>query len=334
MLRIHFTVADAMNVRVVVLGAFAELLASFGKLHEPRDGLLFGRWRARTVARAETLSPDVWELARFVAPPAHGMADLFTLVGPTEEYAEAVDRLFSVPSGPLRKELSYAPLKAGVRASWIADFAERERTARQRMNRALGDYHEAAIAPYWSRLQAVLDNERTTRLGIMAHEGLGAMLEGLAPGWRWTPPVLELPDYHRPSGAVDVHLEGRGLLVAPSVFNAADPGLFMPWHDGPPMLIYQVRLDPPTTLRLWRDPGDPSDRAVATLLGTTRAAALRVVADGCTTSELARRLNISPGGASQHATVLRESGLIVSRRHRNTMRHSITRLGQDLLNSA
>ena len=45
MLRIHFTVADAMNVRVVVLGAFAELLASFGKLREPRDGLLFGRWR-------------------------------------------------------------------------------------------------------------------------------------------------------------------------------------------------------------------------------------------------------------------------------------------------
>jgi DNA-binding transcriptional ArsR family regulator len=58
-----------------------------------------------------------------------------------------------------------------------------------------------------------------------------------------------------------------------------------------------------------------------------------VIAHGCTTTELARRLRISPGGASQHATVLREAGLVTSRRQRNTVRHSITKLGLDLLNT-
>ncbi|GIF23812.1 DNA-binding transcriptional ArsR family regulator [Actinoplanes tereljensis] len=337
MLRIHFTVADAMKVRVVVLGAFAELLESFGKLTGPGDGRLFGRWRARTVAQARALSPDVRELARFIVPPTHGMADLFTVVGPTDEYTEAVERLVASPAEALRAELGYAPLIGGPRSGWIADFADGGRVARQRMTGALDGYHEVAIAPYWPRIRAVLENERTTRLGIMARDGLGAMLEGLAPPLlRWSPPVLEMPKYH-PSSLeknTDIYLEGRGLVVVPSLFAAADPGVFTPWGDGPVQLIYQVPLDAPTALRLWRDPGTPDDRAVSTLLGTTRAAALRVVAGGCTTSELARRLNISPGGASQHATVLRESGLIISRRHRNTMRHTITRLGLDLLNSA
>ncbi|MFI6982279.1 ArsR/SmtB family transcription factor [Embleya sp. NPDC050154] len=51
------------------------------------------------------------------------------------------------------------------------------------------------------------------------------------------------------------------------------------------------------------------------------------MADCCTTTELARRLSISPAGASQHATVLRQANLITSRRHRNTVHHSLTPLG-------
>lgn len=58
-----------------------------------------------------------------------------------------------------------------------------------------------------------------------------------------------------------------------------------------------------------------------------------MIADGCTTSELAQRIGISPGGASQHATVLREAGLVVSHRHRNTVRHTLTGLGAGLLNA-
>lgn len=334
-MRIHFTLADAMKVRVVVLGELAEVLHSFAMLQQPHGTVMFGQWRTRTVRRARVLSPDVREVARFVAPPGRGVADLFTLVGQASEYVEGIDRLGTAPAQQLREELSYAPRVAGIRSSWIGDFADGNPAARQRLVRALSDYHQVAVAPYWSQIRTVLDNERAVRLDVMARQGLGAMLAGLAPTLRWKSSVLEIPDYGlTPQANLDVRLGGRGLILAPSLFQAADPGLFIPWNDTAPILMYPISFDALTALHLWQNPGDPAGRALATLLGTTRAAALRVVADGCTTSELARRLNISPGGASQHATVLRESGLVTSRRHRNTVQHTITKLGTNLLNAS
>lgn len=333
-MRIHFTLADAIKVRVVVLGELAEVLHSFAMLQQPHGAVMFGGWRTRTVGRARVLSPDVREVARFVAPPGRCIADLFTVVGQASEYVEGLDRLCTAPAEQLREELSFAPRVAGIRSSWIGDFAVGNRVARQRLVRALSDYHQVAVAPYWSRIRTVLDNERAVRLDVMARQGLGAMLAGLAPTLRWKSSVLEVPDGGlAPQANRDVRLGGRGLILAPSLFEA-DPGLFMPWNDTAPILMYPISFDALAALQLWQDPSEPAGRALATLLGTTRAAALRVVADGCTTSELARRLNISPGGASQHATVLRESGLVTSRRHRNTVQHTITKLGTDLLNAS
>ncbi|MEU9829380.1 ArsR/SmtB family transcription factor [Micromonospora chersina] len=337
MLRIHFTVDDATKVRVVVLGPLAELQLSFNRLQRPKTRTLFDPWRTPTADGARALSPDVGVIARYIAS-SWGQVDLFTLVGSTDDYAEAVDRLCRVPAGPLRHEFAFAPTVAGVRAGWIGDFAHGDRAARQRLTNALADYHAVAIKPYWSRIRVLLDNERATRIDVMATHGLDAMLAGLAPALHWRSPVLEVPGYLSPNRSIgstvtDVHLQGRGLVLAPSLFSNADPGLFIPWNDDPALLIYPVDLDAPAALRLWRRTDEPGERALAALLGATRAAALHVIADGCTTTELAQRIGISPGGASQHATVLREAGLVVSRRHRNTVRHSLTGLGTGLLNA-
>jgi DNA-binding transcriptional ArsR family regulator len=228
----------------------------------------------------------------------------------------------------------------GARSPWLDDFAAGDRSARERLSRALGDYHQAAIAPYWPRIRALLENERAARVDVMARHGLDAMFAGLAPTLQWRAPVLEVPGFVSALAGTpfpshtDIYLRGRGLILAPSLFNRSDPGLYMPWNDEPALLIYPVEVDPATAARLWLPAEAPIEGALSGLLGTTRAAALRVIAQGCTTTELARRLRISPGGASQHATVLREAGLVTSRRHRNTVRHTITRLGLDLLNAA
>nr|WP_204008201.1 winged helix-turn-helix domain-containing protein [Virgisporangium aurantiacum] len=71
--------------------------------------------------------------------------------------------------------------------------------------------------------------------------------------------------------------------------------------------------------------------ALARLVGRTRAAVLFAARTRPTTSELARRVGISAASASEHATVLREAGLITTHRHRNTVRHTLTRIGVDLL---
>jgi DNA-binding transcriptional ArsR family regulator len=56
-----------------------------------------------------------------------------------------------------------------------------------------------------------------------------------------------------------------------------------------------------------------------------------VVNDGCSTGEVARRLHISAAAASQHTTVLRNAGLLVSRRDRNSVLHTLTPLGRAML---
>ncbi|WP_308307697.1 winged helix-turn-helix domain-containing protein [Streptomyces sp. ISL-10] len=71
------------------------------------------------------------------------------------------------------------------------------------------------------------------------------------------------------------------------------------------------------------------------LLGRTRAAVLDALADpsGHTTKQLAQRLNISPTSASEHATALRAVGLVTTLRQANTVRHTTTPLGTNLLST-
>jgi len=75
--------------------------------------------------------------------------------------------------------------------------------------------------------------------------------------------------------------------------------------------------------------------ALASLIGRTRA---RVLADigaaaGHTTTEIARRLRISPASASEHAYALRAAGLISTERAGTGVAHRITPLGRALLGS-
>ncbi|OUC96719.1 ArsR/SmtB family transcription factor, partial [Streptosporangium minutum] len=65
----------------------------------------------------------------------------------------------------------------------------------------------------------------------------------------------------------------------------------------------------------------------------TRAAVLRTIAvdQGCSTSELARRIGVSVSNASKHAQVLNHAGLITSTRHANLVLHQLNDLGAGLL---
>jgi DNA-binding transcriptional ArsR family regulator len=96
----------------------------------------------------------------------------------------------------------------------------------------------------------------------------------------------------------------------------------------PPVLVYPVDPAP------LPDRDRPDQRALGALVGNTRAAVLGAVGDGCSTSDLARRVQVSPAAASQHASILREAGLIVSTRDRNQVVHTLTPLGVALLNGA
>jgi DNA-binding transcriptional ArsR family regulator len=157
------------------------------------------------------------------------------------------------------------------------------------------------------------------------------MLATLHPDVRWKAPVLEV----RGPRSGDIYLGGRGLVLAPSLFLGQGATVLeeVRRDGGRLVLAFPAALDPATAPAMWsldgtpdpapRDPGE----ALGALVGRTRAAVLKALADACTTTELAQRLGISPAGASQHTSVLREAGLVASRRSRNMVLHSVTPLG-------
>ena len=127
---------------------------------------------------------------------------------------------------------------------------------------------------------------------------------------------------------VEMELGGRGIALVPSVFVGKDPSLLENPNDvdETPRLIL-----PAADARgghLW---AASRGSALAALVGRNRAAVLQSIADGCTTTELARRAGISLAAASQHAAVLRGAGLIITRRQGGAVLHVLTPLGAELL---
>ncbi|MCR6482818.1 helix-turn-helix domain-containing protein [Amycolatopsis sp. OK19-0408] len=150
------------------------------------------------------------------------------------------------------------------------------------------------------------------------------MLNSLHPALTWRDQVLEVAGDHVTG---ELELDGRGLRLVPAYFCRqaptllADPGL-------PPVLVYPAEARPPAPAAA-ATPG--AEAALADLLGATRASALRVLADGCTTTELGRRVGITISAASYHASILRSSGLVTSERNGTAVIHRLTVLGADLL---
>lgn len=188
------------------------------------------------------------------------------------------------------------------------------------------EFCRVAVLPYWNRARHQLNAERDMRARIVITHGVEWLLRTLNPTVSWNPPVLEIP------GELDreVHLDGRGLILSPALFLpdrrcvVIDP----PDESGRYVLAFSTRFGISTVF----DPlGEPDEQALGALVGHTRAAALQVLSDGCTTGELAGRLGISLAGASKHATVLRKAGLISTARHRNMALHTLTSLGVALL---
>ncbi|RST18183.1 ArsR family transcriptional regulator [Streptomyces sp. WAC05374] len=192
----------------------------------------------------------------------------------------------------------------------------------------LPDVWQAAVAPYWDQLRAYLEAECEARGRIVMAGGVEQLLATLHPRMIWRSPVLEIPG----GPDEDIHLDGRGLVLVPSVFLNHRPGRLMAAtaENGQAVLAFAAPPDPARAAALWEEP-DGREQSLGALVGQTRAAALRVLRATCTTSQLADQLGISAAGASQHTAVLRETGLITTRRIRNTVLHTVTPLGVALL---
>jgi DNA-binding transcriptional ArsR family regulator len=320
--RIWFTAEDLARTRVALPDPYAETVYSTIAL---RGGPL-ADWRRHVRPR---LGPALRSVLSGL--PGRPMLDLVSVAGWHGGLEESLDGLLRAPAA-LQAEIDYVAAARGRMSPGVRHLLQTERGAPRVLARVLAAYHDVAVAPYWSRLRSHLEVERERVGRVLLDGGVERLFASLpGPGLCWQSPVLTVRSaWDRPDEKDDQYkLDGRGILLAPSVFFGPHAVYCRNLGgDRPDLLVYPAAPGPLVAARLWTDSSDPT---LSTLLGSTRAKVLAAVGGGGSSTDLARRAGISLPSASEHARVLREGGLVRTERQGSAVRHRLTALGVQLL---
>ncbi len=318
MLVIRFGPADLANVRFAI-SPLVELHRSIDALDRPGARALHLPWIVRTTkATADldlellrALQPENVYTPDFVHPPPRS-----PLAGFEEELAE----MMAVPEERVRTEIEAAYRAARVPAV-LRGFIEEPAIAMEQLADLIHRYWERALAPYWDRLRRMFEEDILYRARRIADGGAARLFSDLHPEVRFEQETLLIDKKWQDT----LELDGRGLLFVPSAFTwpklaAITQG---PWQ---PTLIYPAR----GVGTLWEPGGAAAPDALAALLGDRRAAVLVDLDAPRSTTELARRLALSPASVSQHLTVLRGAGLVDANRVGRVVLYARTARGDSL----
>lgn len=319
MLRIHFN-ADDLARTCIASGpdVMWEIVLSLQLLQNREGAGVFDGWRRHVRGR---VGPWLRPLVT-LAPHAAYFPDFLTPAPGSHCLEHGLDQVLSTSRTRLRDEIRL--LADHVRVpSWTARLAEGDVETLDRLDGAVRAYHQAVIEPAWTVVRTRVETDRGRRMHALAEGGCERLLNGFRPLMRWNHPVLEVA---YPVDR-DLTLAGRGLLLVPAYFCWRTPVTLVD-DELRPVLVYPMEHDPRVTPE--KPPG-ADDRPLTDLLGRTRAAVLRAVEGGGTTTQLSRRSGTSLASASQHATVLREAGLISTRRDGGAVLHTLTPLGMAVL---
>lgn len=323
MLRVHFTPHDLQNIRIAQHpDPLWELVCSVCRLQTRQGPLDFGHWRGTAYdrLRRDPVVKGALHLLRLLIPASGYIPDFLTPSNAGGELFAGLDHVRGTPRGQLTRELTRLAESRPVPV-WATTMGRPGADGLVPLTKALATYHRALLQPFWPRIRTAVDNDIGRRASTLLGGGTQALLEGLRPLARWNSPTLEV-DYPVDR---DLHLDGRGLLLVPSYFcwgrptALADPGLT-------PVLVYPVAKVP-------LDGEGATEQGLVRLLGRTRAAVLAEVANrnARTTSEVAEAVGVTLPSVSYQIGVLRDGGLVASRRDGKYVLHTATPLGLRLL---
>jgi DNA-binding transcriptional ArsR family regulator len=267
---------------------------------------------------------DIGELLLLVPP--QGYIPDFLTPPPAEALPSMraeLERLRATPAERVRSDVARR-FAGGAPPPVARRYLEHPDRALDRLVGLLEEYWQRALEPDWPRVRALLEREVDERARQQALHGTGSLLGDLHPAIAWRSASLRLRG--RRAGRID--LGGRGLTVIPNVFvwPLACSMVADPW---PPAIVY-----PPRGVGALWAPNDGDERAaLEALLGRTRAAVLLGLRAPCSTTELARRMELTPGAVSLHVTVLHEAGLLVRERSGRSVLYRLSAIGEALLAS-
>ncbi len=299
MIEWSFTPDDVARIRFA-FSPLAEAVLSLIVLRDPGSHALHLPWVRATRPLAARL--DLSEL--FALVPVHGdTADFLTPPpsSPLPDFAGELESVRATPPGRVAAELARVP---GLPAAVAGPIRADPHAAIARLAATLQEYWDITLAPHWPRIAALLEADVLWRSKRLATGGATALFEDLHETITWRGGHLTAADPHDHSGS----LAGEGLLLVPAVMTW--PGVRKMIAPYQPQLVYPAR----GIATLWETGPLPAPRALAALIGPTRAAILTALAEPSSTTALARRLHVTPGAVSQHLSVLRDAGTVTCSR--------------------
>jgi DNA-binding transcriptional ArsR family regulator len=311
MVRFTFAAEDLLRTRF----AISPLMELVGAVYARRDADRYWvhqpwtRWALPRVAHLDLELLEFYPV--FLAPPPRT---------PHAEIRDELERVRSTPPERVAAEMERA-YPEGVPAAARLLITDPAR-ALELLVRQMGAFWEAALAPWWGRITANLEAEIAWRARRLAAIGPGSAFTGLHETVHWRQGALEVHPTSKAPANVD--LAGRGIMLLPadftwpSVWPRSDP----PWD---PALVYP----PPGIAELWA-PESGGYEALADLVGRRRARVLLELDRPASTLELARRVDASAGGVSEHLSVLRRAGLVCGRREGKWVVYARTAKGEAL----
>lgn len=321
-LTIQFTPEDLVRLRPGQPDPMWEIVLSLQVLQQV-DGLdgRLRRWR-RDALRHLSRTLDRTDLRDlFSVAPAVGYFPDFLTPGCSGEVENHLDRIRLTSTHRVRDEIARIespPLPGStLRQVLLSDPS----AGLVRLTRLLRRYTRAGRRTKASR-GADLAAYQKQRAEHQARGGMEAILAGFDPRIaRWEEITLRLPYCEERT----MDLDGRGVTLVPSWFcfrhavTLADPDL-------PPVLVHPITPVSGDSQPLTSD----AEQAVAALIGGTRAKIL-AHCDGRSTGDIAETLEVAPSTVSEHVGVLRDSGLVVTRKAKTRTQHERTTTGDRLI---
>jgi DNA-binding transcriptional ArsR family regulator len=319
MLRVRLSPADLERIRVSVSPAFQTITVALTP--GPGESVPVHAARERLVRRAGRPGAP---LAALLGLDGSHVPDFLTPAPAADELA-LDDELEIAAAAPVwRRARDSRHLESFIGRSGTADgLVAGDGRAARRVVHAVTAFHRAAYGDSWGAVRGRLRAEADRRRRELDTHGVDHVLSTIHPSVRWRRPFLTMTDT---SYDGDYERHGQGIVLVPALGRLRTvTTMINPWE--PLTIGYPVRSAP------WAPPaGVVASPQLTRLLGSTKARVLVAIASrpDLTTTQLAARLGISVASVSEHASVLREAGLITSARDRNAVRHGPTPLGSGL----
>jgi DNA-binding transcriptional ArsR family regulator len=313
---------DALGKTRFAYSPLAEVASSLRLLGEGRHAYVMMPWLRDVRGRLQSLDFD---LLQALAPPGRWAPEfLFAWsYNPAITIEQQLDAMSRLPGGQICDDLR-GTWKDGAVPPKLEGLLEDEEALPGRVSDLIFDYWQVMIAPYWQRIRSVIDDDVAYRGAKAFTDGIFSMFSDLHPEIPLVDRVLKIDKPHH----LDASYQGTQITLLPSVFIW--PNLII-GHDAPDefRLIYAAR----GVGRVWE--GLPSTANpmgdLDALIGRTRAAILRRLDVPMTTAQVARDMQQSPSTVSEHLTVLRGNGLLISWRAGRGVLYRRTPLASSLM---